>query len=89
MADILSSTQFRMAKAALKLSNPQISESTGLHRNTLNGVDSGRGSESTLKYLRAFFESNGIEFINKSDGRVGVIYWETDLIEAFDLELVS
>ena len=69
---ILTADQFRMAKAALRLSNPDLSELTGLHRNTLNKVDVGKGSTSTLKLLRMTFENAGIIFIAENGGGAGV-----------------
>ena len=39
----LTAAQFRMAKAALGLSNPDVARLTGLHRNTLNKADRGVG----------------------------------------------
>ena len=66
--------QFKMAKAALGLSNPDLAEATGLHRNTLNKVDKGEGKESTIQHLRLALEAQGVQFLESgqvSDG-VGV-----------------
>jgi len=35
----MTADQFKMAKAALGLSNPELADATGLHRNTLNKLD--------------------------------------------------
>ena len=63
--------QFKMAKAALGLSNPDLAEATGLHRNTLNKVDKGEGKESTIHHLRLALEAKGVQFLETgqiSDG---------------------
>lgn len=60
-----------MAKAVLKISNPELSKKTGLHRNTLNKVDAGEGSASTLNLLRLVFEAEGISFIEEFDTATG------------------
>jgi DNA-binding XRE family transcriptional regulator len=63
--------QFKMAKAALGLSNPDLAEATGLHRNTLNKVDKGEGKESTIQHLRLALEAQGVQFLESgqvSDG---------------------
>lgn len=53
-----------MAKAALGLSNPDLAEITGLHRNTLNKIDKGEGKESTIKLVQMTLESHGIQFLD-------------------------
>ena len=67
---ILTAVQFRMAKAALGLSNPQVAEMTGLHRNTLNKLDRGEATPATLALVRHTLESAGIVFIAEND-RIG------------------
>lgn len=64
--------QFRMAKAALNLSNATVAENTGLHRNTLTNVEAGKASESVLTHLRIHFEALGVEFIEENGGGPGV-----------------
>lgn len=59
--------QLRMAKAALGYSNPELSKLTGLHRNTLSKVESGKGATSTITLLRIFYESKGIIFLSTGD----------------------
>ena len=56
--------QFKMAKSALGLSNPELAEITGLHRNTLNKVDKGEGKESTIQHLQLALEAKGIQFLD-------------------------
>lgn len=60
--------QFRMAKAALGLSNPELAEKIGLHRNTLNKLDQGLGKASTIQHVRLALEAEGIQFLE--DGQV-------------------
>lgn len=68
----LTGSQFRMAKAALNLSNPQVAEMTGLHRNTLNKADKGEATNATWALLRLTFEQAGLEFIPENGGGAGV-----------------
>lgn len=63
--------QFKMAKAALGLSNPELAETTGLHRNTLNKVDKGEGKESTIQHLRLALEAMGVEFLESGQVAAG------------------
>lgn len=60
--------QFKMAKAALGLSNPELAEISGLHRNTLNKLDQGAGKQSTVQHVRLALEAAGIQFLE--DGQV-------------------
>ncbi len=55
--------QFKMAKAALGLTNPELAEITGLHRNTLNKLDQGAGKGSTVQHVRLALEARGIQFL--------------------------
>ncbi|MEX0282115.1 MAG: helix-turn-helix domain-containing protein [Arenibacterium sp.] len=64
--------QVRMAKGALGLSNPQLAEATGLHRNTINRAEGGKGNASTFDHLRRFFEERGVQFIPENGGGAGV-----------------
>lgn len=64
--------QFKMAKSALGLSNPDLAEITGLHRNTLNKVDKGEGKASTIQLLRLTLEARGIQFLDEGDTADGV-----------------
>ena len=63
-----------MAKSALSLSNPDLAELTGLHRNTLNKLDKGEGKASTVQLVRLTLEARGIQFLDEGDtaGGVGV-----------------
>lgn len=56
--------QFKAAKAMLGLSNPDLAEMTGLHRNTLNNLDKGNGKASTVKFVQMTLESQGVQFLD-------------------------
>jgi DNA-binding XRE family transcriptional regulator len=59
----MTADQFRMAKAALGIANPELAEATGLHRNTLNKLDKGEGKASTVQLVRLTLEARGIQFL--------------------------
>lgn len=63
--------QFKMAKSALGLSNPELAEMTGLHRNTLNKVDQGSGKASTVLLLKLALESKGVQFLSNGETALG------------------
>lgn len=63
--------QFKMAKAALGLSNPELAEATGLHRNTLNKLDKGEGKASTVQHVRLALEAQGVQFLEAGDEAQG------------------
>ncbi len=60
-----------MAKAALGVSNPEVAEKTGLHRNTLNKLDKGEGKASTVQLVRLTLEAQGIQFLEAGQVAVG------------------
>lgn len=59
--------QFKAAKAMLGLSNPDLAEMTGLHRNTLNNLDKGNGKASTVKLVRLTLEGRGVQLLDNGD----------------------
>ncbi|KKN49207.1 hypothetical protein LCGC14_0645040 [marine sediment metagenome] len=63
--------QFKMAKSALGLSNPELAEIAGLHRNTLNKVDKGEGKSSTIQHLRLALEAQGVQFLDSGEVAAG------------------
>ncbi|MEI4471511.1 hypothetical protein [Frigidibacter sp. MR17.24] len=63
--------QFKMAKAALGLSNPDLAEILGLHRNTLNKLDKGEGKDSTIQHVRLALEAKGIQFLEADQVAAG------------------
>ena len=60
---MITTTQIRMAKAALKWSNPFLADRCGLHKNTINKAENGHARPATLALLKFTFENEGIEFI--------------------------
>ncbi|MGD1926351.1 MAG: helix-turn-helix domain-containing protein [Paracoccaceae bacterium] len=71
--DGLTAEQIKMAKAALGLSNPDVSQATGLNRNTIQRAESGGSvNRSTMITLRRFFEGEGVQFIPENGGGAGV-----------------
>ncbi len=67
----MTSEQFKMAKAALGISNPELAAETGLHRNTLNKVDQGSGKASTIQHIRFALEAKGIQFLENGETALG------------------
>ncbi|WP_312530415.1 transcriptional regulator [Paracoccus sp. (in: a-proteobacteria)] len=63
--------QFKGAKAMLGLSNPELAELTGLHRNTLNKLDKGEGKTSTVQLVRMTLESRGVQFLDAGQAAAG------------------
>ncbi len=63
--------QFRMAKAALGINNPELAEATGLHRNTLNKLDKGEGKASTVQHVRLALEAKGVQFLEAGQVAAG------------------
>ena len=63
--------QFRMAKSALNIANPDLAEKTGLHRNTLNKLDKGEGKASTIQLVRLTLEALGVQFLEAGQVSVG------------------
>ena len=63
--------QFKMAKAALGVSNPEVAEKTGLHRNTLNKLDKGEGKASTVQLVRLTLEAQGVQFLEAGQVAAG------------------
>lgn len=63
--------QFKMAKAAVGISNPDLAELTGLHRNTLNKVDRGEGKDSTVRLVRLTLEAKGLQFLDNGEVAAG------------------
>ncbi len=69
---LITPIQIKMAKVALSWSNIELSEKTGLHRNTINKAQNGTAKTATLTLLKLTFEAAGIEFIPENGGGVGV-----------------
>lgn len=60
-----------MAKAALNWSNTDLSEATGLHKNTLNSAERGKATPATLALIQVTLEKF-VEFIPGNGGGPGV-----------------
>lgn len=86
MPDSITPLQIRLAKAALNMSNPALSQATGLNRNTINSAEKpgGSASKSTLMALRHFFEVRGVIFLPENGGPAGVRYHEPVQTSLFD-----
>ncbi len=67
----MSPEQFKMAKSALGVSNPDLAEKTGLHRNTLNKIDKGEGKASTVQLVKLTLEAQGIQFLESGEVAMG------------------
>jgi hypothetical protein len=67
----MTADQFKMAKAALGLSNPELADATGLHRNTLNKLDRGEGKASTSQLVRLTLEARGVQFLEAGQVAIG------------------
>lgn len=67
----MNAEQFKMAKAALGLSNPELANKTGLHRNTLNKLDKGEGKASTSQHVQLALEGMGVRFLESGDVATG------------------
>lgn len=67
----MTSEQFKMAKAALGVSNPEVAAQTGLHRNTLNKLDKGEGKASTVQLVRLTLEAQGVQFLEPGQVAAG------------------
>ena len=63
-----------MAKAALGLTNKDLSKETGLHFNTINRAENDLGKAGNLLLLQTTLEAKGIEFI----GTTGVNLVDND-----------
>jgi len=70
----VTSAQVRMARAALNWTVRDLAKATGLHRNTITNIETGRyaGDLATLKTIAAVLKRAGIEFIDENGGGPGV-----------------
>lgn len=55
-----------MARAALNWSLADLAEASGVHRNTISNIETGRyaGSAESLAAIKAAVEAQGVEFTN-------------------------
>jgi transcriptional regulator with XRE-family HTH domain len=70
----VTSAQVRMARAALNWTVRELAEATGLHRNTITNIETGRylGDESSLATIETALRRAGVEFIDENGGGAGV-----------------
>lgn len=70
----VTSAQLRMARGALNWTVRDLAEATGLHRNTISNIETGRyiGDAATLSTIEAAFRSAGVDFIDENGGGPGV-----------------
>lgn len=66
--------QVRMARAALSWTVRDLADATGLHRNTITNIETGRyaGDELSLGTIEAVLKRAGIEFVDENGGGPGV-----------------
>src|ERR1700716_1879423 len=66
---MVTSTQIRMARAAIAWTVRELAEKSGVHRNTIVRIEAGGGSHGpTLAALQRAFEDAGIEFLEAAEG---------------------
>ena len=70
----VTSSQVRMARAALNWTVRDLAKATSLHRNTITNIETGRyaGESGTLETIAAVLRRAGIEFIDENGGGPGV-----------------
>jgi transcriptional regulator with XRE-family HTH domain len=70
----VTSAQLRMARAAIGWTVRDLANATGLHRNTITNIETGRyaGDPKTLEIVEAALSKAGIEFIEENGGGPGV-----------------
>lgn len=70
----VTSAQIRAARGLVNWSVRELSERSGIHRNTITNVETGKsgGDENTVAAIRSALESAGVEFIDENGGGPGV-----------------
>ena len=63
---MITGKQLRMAKAALGLTNKDLSKETGLHFNTINRAENDLGKAGNMLLLQTTLEAKGVEFIGST-----------------------
>jgi transcriptional regulator with XRE-family HTH domain len=63
-----------MARSALNWTVRDLAKATGLHRNTITNIETGRyaGDQKSLERLEAVLRKAGVEFIDENGGGPGV-----------------
>jgi transcriptional regulator with XRE-family HTH domain len=70
----VTSSQVRMARAALNWSVRDLAEAARIHRNTVTNIETGRyvGDAATLAAIVSALKRAGVEFIDENGGGPGV-----------------
>jgi len=70
----VTSAQIRMARGALNWTVRDLAEATGLHRNTVTNIETGRyvGDPESLAVIEKVLKAAGVEFIDENGGGSGV-----------------
>jgi transcriptional regulator with XRE-family HTH domain len=70
----VTSAQVRMARGALNWTVRDLAEATGLHRNTITNIETGKyvGDEVSLATIETVLRRAGVEFIDENGGGPGV-----------------
>jgi transcriptional regulator with XRE-family HTH domain len=63
-----------MARAALNWTVRDLAEATGLHRNTITNIETGKyfGDEVSLATIETVLKGAGVEFIDENGGGPGI-----------------
>jgi transcriptional regulator with XRE-family HTH domain len=70
----VTSAQMRAARGLVNWSVRDLSEKSGVHRNTITNIETGKsgGDVETIAKMRTALESAGVEFIAENGGGAGV-----------------
>jgi transcriptional regulator with XRE-family HTH domain len=70
----VTSAQVRMARGALNWTVRDLAEATGLHRNTITNIETGKyvGDQASLATIETVLRRAGVDFIDKNGGGPGV-----------------
>ena len=73
---MIETEQIKAARAILNLSQKQLAQKAGVAVATLNNIERGAQKDpkiSTVQAIRGALEADGIEFINESLGKIGIL----------------
>ncbi|RWF41831.1 MAG: XRE family transcriptional regulator [Mesorhizobium sp.] len=70
----VTSAQMRAARGLVNWSVRDLSDASGVHRNTITNIETGKsgGDAETIKKLRSSLEAAGVQFIPENGGGAGV-----------------
>jgi transcriptional regulator with XRE-family HTH domain len=70
----VTSAQVRMARGALNWTVRDLAEATGLHRNTITNIETGKyaGDQASLATIETVLRRAGVEFLDENGGGPGV-----------------